>query len=165
MPIKLKKFYVEIPQCKQYLLSNYGEVIKKSTWKKLSVTKNQVRLTAEGKPITLSVPKLVRELLMPFNIPCNYKIQHEDKLKSVIRTKIVAERNKIVTKVERYAEYNKEHTLKSKFGRAESYLSFINNLRDEYGESKTNDLVKAQEWYNDLLRSLPKIIDEGKFIY
>jgi hypothetical protein len=76
MPIKqknvIKKFYTEIPKCSEYLISNYGEVIKFSTGKKMSNINNCVRITIGGKQTTLSVVKLLRELFIPFSIPICY---------------------------------------------------------------------------------------------
>lgn len=55
-------YYVEIPKHKNYLVSNYGKVYKKSTWKEISVLNNCVRLTTNGKQTMLSVVRLVSKL-------------------------------------------------------------------------------------------------------
>lgn len=62
MPQKQIIYYAEIPRNKNYLLTNYGKVLKKSTFKPVKIINNYVRLTINGKQTTLSVSKLMGEL-------------------------------------------------------------------------------------------------------
>lgn len=173
MPIRIKKYYTELPQNKSYLVSNYGEVIKFSTRKKLSVINGMVRLTINGVQTTLSVPKLLRELFVPFNIPITStenKNFTAEKVKTVTKTIKVATikrtrevtvskpttwREKLHTNppqtVKKYSAEIKNNEPISKYNRSESFLTFINRLRDSNNESSLSNINDAADWYEKLL--------------
>jgi len=163
MPIKIKKMYADIPQMSNYLISNYGEVIKKSTWKKITVINNTVILTINSKRTKLTISKLLREIFTLQNLPICYK---ENKVITVpaIKKQKSAEKIKHSTTVSVYnADTNtitaQEEIYISKYGRTETFLQFVNRLRDKYEESKLYSVEEAAEWYEIIKKtyvSLPQ---------
>jgi hypothetical protein len=62
MPVSKIKIYSDIPNCPKYLVSNFGDVIKKKTWKFMAVKNGLVTITVMNKRKLLTVSKLVKEL-------------------------------------------------------------------------------------------------------
>jgi len=162
MPIKTKKYYADIPNYSNYLISNYGEVIKKSTWKKISVISGTVILTTDGIRTKLTINKLLRELFTLQGLPISYSATEKKSKKAPEENKhsnnSTGWRSKLTTeyvtatsnKVNRNKITAESNNVVSKYEREESFLQFVNRLRDTYGELKLTTEEEAAEWLTNL---------------
>ena len=71
MPTKneIIKLYSDIPKCPDYVISSKGDIIKKATWKPISVRNGIATITVKGKRKVLTINKLLRELFAACSLP------------------------------------------------------------------------------------------------
>lgn len=62
MPTPKIKLYSDIPNCSEYLISSEGKIIKKATWKFISIRNGTATITVDGKRKVLTISKLQKEL-------------------------------------------------------------------------------------------------------
>lgn len=179
-------YLVQIPNYENYVLSNYGEVTKFSTGKKLAVINNYVRITVNGKQVVLSVPKLLREFfptdlinfieakVIVMNNTRTIKHAHVDEEEEVVTKRVASKRAtgikvreaenntrpisswrdklKSPNYINKFRSDNKQQSNEpvSELGRTETFLSFVNRVRDAEGFSKVTTVEEASDWLNEL---------------
>jgi hypothetical protein len=88
---KVRHYYTEVPQYPDYIISNAGNVYRKSTWKQISIQKSgnykYFQITFESKRIKLSLNKLLQELFPAATLPVFRSPKHKRDMRNSLYRK------------------------------------------------------------------------------